>query len=365
MHLFISNSKSKRKVLMFVLVFILSYVTISICIIIGIYLRYGVVVLDDKFAKVNWVYKNINSLDQPNQSVFFIGSSRTRYNISTSLLRKHNVMAYNLGMNGRLFGDYPWVVSKVNSLKSKFIVIDISLDYMYQEPLLPTAPTLEDFKAYVLSQQPFYYILQSVIVYIKRINPVQRYSSGLYSRIMHFFENYQALVASKKMPMDIKNRRSDNKILLSSFYSKLDCKLENFDYRLRRQGNDTFYEIVVACSNGDGVLFGPNISIDTPWIYNVGKAKALNSDVVKLLNYMFDLAHKNNIHPVVLLMPRLHVKYDFDIDLIRKSLHADIIDLSHVKLPDSMWVDEFHLNNVGRTYFTKVLLEYLKPYLRR
>lgn len=362
MHLFISNSKNKNRVRLFILTVILSYIFLSVVIIVWTYHKHGVTTLDDKFTKIHWIYKNNVKLDEADGALVFVGSSRTRYNISTELFKKNNVTIYNIGMNGRFIGDYPWIISRISILHPKLIIIEISVDDLYRKPRLPTVPMPNDLMSFFWSRQSLSYLFESILVYIERINPIYSYSSVLYSKTKNFISGLsdcEILNKGTNVGVNDFNPKVWGSPFLSSINSQLDCKPNVSDYRFKIKNDKKFYEVDIACANGDGVLFGSNVDADKKWIDSIKVDEELNRNTLNLLNYMFNTMRKYGVKPMVLVMPTLHVRYKYNVGFVKANVNADIIDLSNVKIPDSMWVDEFHLNNFGRIYFSRILLEHL------
>lgn len=352
MRLFISNSSSRIKTKAFLIASFFVYLVIGLMLMVGSYLiHHGSFFAWDKYVIVKNMFMNAkgSKLD-----AVFIGSSRVQFHISTYLFKKNNIAVYNLGINGKYLGDYPWIVKQVIILHPKSIVISISVDELYKKIEVPFVPALTDIKSYILTKQSSYYILQAMIVYLKNLNPVYLFSSVLYSRMQRLFDHlsgYNFL----SMP---NTAIAEKKFLPSG--KQIDCTPMIIDGGIRIKSGVKVYETLVECTNGDGIWFGQNLDSEMKHVNIVYENSNINKGTLRLLNYVLDMAQKNGIKPIVVLLPSFNTTYFYGDDFLKSLIRARVIDFSNISVPCDYWMDHLHFNYKGRAYYSGLLIERLR-----
>lgn len=349
MNLFISNSKSKRNVILFLA--IISILYLSLICIINLFVSgktTKIAFIDDKVSKAAHMKL---SMQDKEKDIIFVGNSRTLYQISTSLFAKSGYNVYNYSASDRRISDYPWMVKQAVTQHPKAIIIVTSINELFAPPLITRFPTFFDLLTYIHSHQSIKFIVNEIWAYVKSINSLYCYSTVIFERLNMFLEKITNEDYLRNF-VKADATRAKNSLNKGTKFSlaNLDCT----PFAITKLPT----KWIVKCSNGDGILLGE--SIETKQNKCVLESTNLNEDTVRLLNYVIASIQKRKIRTIVLLLPLANTFYEYDANLVKSKITTDVIDWSNLNVSLTDWVDHSHLNNQGRIFLSEKLLQYLQ-----
>lgn len=285
-------------------------------------------------------------LNQPfNKDTIFIGSSRTFYHISTNEFKKNGVNIYNLGVSNNALEDYASFVNEAIKYNPKLIVISIEVNELFRPLPLSKYPTIADIEAY-LSSMDISYKFQAIVNWIKNIHTLLRHSETIYLKIKSFYQKYNPSIF-----LDNQKEITSSKQTLD-YYSLADCYI----FSLKYTANDF---ITSKCENGDGILFGHNHKEYSKKTLNL---KKVNHETIHFINNIIEQIKEKEITPIIILEPVFldTYNYKYNFENIRKEIHSKVIDLTHLNIESKLWIDNRHLNNEGRLFYSQYLSKILK-----
>ena len=293
--------------------------------------------IDDKFSKIKHFKLNNDS----NKDVIFIGSSRTFYHISTNTMKRNGIDAYNLGISGAQFEDYPTLVNSVIEYKPKKIVISLSVERLYDDlntPLFSTTKELE--LLYEINKVKF---MESAFAWMLNRHAFLNYSDVIFYKLKSFYYSFDS-----KMIVKTQNNFPDSNNL--NYSNLVGCKVFN-----KKQIEDK--AILLKCENGDGVLIGNYLKeYETKSV----TLKNLDEESITYLAKIVEGIKLNGIKPIIILEPILHNRYVYDLKKIKSAFNDEIIDLTNFTISDELWLDNEHLNYLGREKYSSFLAHLLK-----
>ncbi len=292
--------------------------------------------INDKFSKIRHFELN----NPKNKKIVFVGSSRTFYQLSTNVFKNKGFDVYNFGVSGAQYEDYPTIIESLNKAKPKQIVISLSVNRFYNKLNISKYPTLKEISYYYNIDKIKF--LESLKQWVVNRHLFLQYSEPIYYKLKSLYAKFDI----HRSDLNEKEEKSKPTIGGYSYYSQLvDCNV--FDIK---QPSDT--EVIVKCSNGDGVLIGSNPHIEKKQIQEL---KTLNLEAIKYINKLIQDIDKS-IKVTVVLEPIFHNDYVYDLDKIEQKLKGvKIIDLTNFKIDDDYWLDHRHLNYKGREKYSKYL----------
>jgi hypothetical protein len=298
--------------------------------------------INNKFSKIKYFKLN----NPKGKDIIFIGSSKTFYHISTNKFRENGIDIFNFGVSGAQFEDYPTLIRYTNSVNPKRVVISLSVDRLYNKLNISKYPTLDEIEYY-------YYIdkikfLQSLKQWIVNRHLFLQYSEPIFYKVKSIYEKFES-------PMELDNETLNSKKSFkdkSINYSKLvNCKV--FDVK---QESDT--RTTLKCTNGDGVLLGSNLQNNN---INTKELKKFNQQSIKFLHKLIANIDKEEIEVLIIFEPTLHNTFSYNLNDIKKQFKdIKILDLTNLKIQDSFWLNNSHLNYQGREQYSQYLSDILK-----
>lgn len=291
--------------------------------------------INDKFSKST--HFKLNSLKK--RDIIFVGSSRTFYHISTNTFKKNGLDIYNLGVSGAQFEDYPTFIPYVNEANPKQVVISLSVHRLFSELGISAYPTVDEISYYYdIDKIKF---LESLKQWVVNRHLFLQYSEPIFYKIKSLYEKFESPKISNNQSLLTNN---------SIDYSKLvGCTV--FDIKETTKSQTT-----LKCTNGDGVLIGNHIELDK--LDSAKKLEVLNQQSVEYLQKIIGDIDLKDTKVSIILEPILHNRYEYNIDDIKKQFKGiRIIDLTNLKIEDSLWSDNGHLNYKGREEYSQYLFE--------
>lgn len=345
MNFYISNSKSlaKKSALLILLVFLFWNIVLD-----GMLKIY----VDRKTNKNSFIEEKISKSKHMklqeharNLDIVFIGSSRTIYHISTEQFERKGMHVYNFGVSDRGLADYPFMVKEAMALNPKMIVISVEVSALYKGAIGNFKQlTWEDLK-YVLRFEPLSKWGKAIKEYVLGKHLLFQHAEPMNIRISHFYHQFDPKDDKIKHGISGKadqDHRSERKKL------EADCSI--FDYNYPGP-----HKVVAKCTNGDGVLFGSTLSD----VNRTETFKKLDETYVAWINTLFDQIKAEGVTPVLVLEPVRAQHYRYDVKMIKKRIHATVIDLTKVSIEDQYWADNKHVNVKGRAIYTEMLTKKL------
>lgn len=279
-----------------------------------------------KFFKLNEPYE---------KNIIFVGSSRTHYHISTSIFKNENINIFNFGVVGNKIEDYPDIISTIKNYNPQKVVISFRVNRVYEQLSEIKNPTLIDLKYYFKADKEVF--LSGLLTYIKNFHKFFTYSEAIYNMVISFYSKFDASGKDKA-------EKYLNEVVRYS-----DCEI----FKVKSGG-------AVECSNGDGILFGNNI------LENHHNSKIELKDInKKTILFITDGIIKplieKNIDVTIVFEPVFNNSYSYDINEIIHNLeNVKIIDLMDMRIAKEKWADDEHLNEMGRDFYSRYLIELYK-----
>lgn len=304
--------------------------------------------INDKFSKI----KHFELNNPLNKDIIFIGSSRTFYHISTNIFIDNNISAYNLGISGAQFEDYPTIINGVINSKPKKVIISLSVNRFYNDFGISKYPTFEELSYYYsIDKIKFLAALKS---YIVNFHTFLQYSEPIYYKLISLYEKFNfsnkyiaSTTSIKKQP------KGELEVMSKDYYSDLvGCNV--FDIK-----KTSPKQITLKCTNGDGILIGSDVKYNEKDLnYSL---KNLNLQSINYLKRMIKQLKNNGINVTMILEPILNNKYSYDLKTIKNSFpNIKIVDLTSYQIEEIKWSDSGHLNFEGKDQYTDYLVKLYK-----
>ncbi|WP_260949965.1 hypothetical protein [Aliarcobacter cryaerophilus] len=286
-----------------------------------------------KFFELNQFY---------NKDIIFVGSSRTYYHISTNMFKNNNINIFNFGMSGNQFEDYPDAINTIKKYNPKKVVISLSVNRLYENLNKVKNPTLIDLKYYFDTDKILF--INGLISYLKSFHIFLTYSEAIFYRINSFYNKFNI---NKQINVSSNIKSNDN----IEHYA--DCEV--YDIKKNPDGNSN-----LKCKNGDGILVGN--SIKEEFVNKSIELKNLNKNTISYItNGIINPLLQKNIEVTIILEPIFKANYNYDIkEIVNKFKNVKIVDLTQFHILNEKWADNGHLNNFGRHYYSKYLIELYK-----
>lgn len=287
-----------------------------------------------KFFELNQFY---------NKDIVFVGSSRTRYHISTNMFKNNNIDIFNFGMSGNQFEDYPDAINTIKKYTPKKVVVSLSVNRLYENLNKVKNPTLIDLKYYFNTNKILF--LDGFLSYIKGFHTFLTYSEAIFYRINSFYNKFNI-----NEQINFNSTVGKNNNIIENY---ADCEV--YDIKKNPDGNSN-----LKCRNGDGILIGNNIKED--FSNNVIELKNLSQNTISyIINGIINPLLEKNIEVIIVLEPIFKANYNYDFEeIINKFQNIKIVDLTKFDIDKEKWADNGHLNNFGRYYYSKYLIELYK-----
>lgn len=298
--------------------------------------------------------------------IIFIGSSITKYHVSTNMFKKQKINVFNYGLESHFYTAYPAMIENAIKMHPKVIAITIfgpelytsllSIDAAFNKQIDVNQTNLKFFIQHYMKNLRNYdeakLIIRLIQIYIEQLNYLIMNGYKFIDILKHQYEGYDPKI---KLPttdsMLTSNMDGKNKI---SFKQYLDCEAVGVT------------PLGFSCTNGDAVLLGneKNLSYEDFNKKVDFLDKKFNYALISIFNSLIDKIRSADIKPVIIIIPQFSDP-TMNIDLIKKSLHADVIDLQKFRIPKDGWFNGGHFNAKGRYIYSTQLVKKMKPLFRR
>jgi hypothetical protein len=347
----ISSSNYKAKVFLLLAMFIGTYFSVNTLAFYKIKHRYAV--LEQKNIYVNDVQGMYHLMKKqyPKGSldIVFLGNSTTKVQVSSEVFQKQNLRVFNYGLVGYTISHYPAMVKNAIKEKPKIIVISIkepelyfSLPFFYKNyyhQLDLNLATLGFMVKHIRHRDDFHFVRQLALSYVGTKNYFILYGYRFTDKIKNTYEKYGKLNITS-------NKNNDEPQPLDFCSSPYDASY-NF----------------VDCRNGDAFLDGIASTIPYSSYHEISYHDGSSYDytLASMFNSLIKEIKKAGIRPVIVMIPEFKHHIYVDQNITKKTLDADIIDLSDMDIPREGWYNEEHLNKEGREVYSKKMVEMIKP----
>lgn len=285
--------------------------------------------------------------------IIFIGNSVTGLHISTAFLYRNGIKSFNYANAGFFIAQYPTMIKNAIKLRPKMIAFSILLEdfYMPSRYYYDHYDHDTDVSYHALNflikhtNENAYFILSKFIIsYLKNLNYFLNKGYIISTDIITKYNKYNGYRFLRSF---FPKHPKYSSIYPSRFTFNCD-----FDNKGHRYPNN--------CFNGDFVMVGHAIKL-----FDYRKQQALinkdyNSTLVNIFNGFFDEIKRAGIEPILILIPSYN-KFVVDQSVLKRSIHARIIDLSNIQFSKDYFADGVHYNTEGRRAYSAVLVNKLKP----
>lgn len=278
----------------------------------------------------------------------FIGSSLTKNHISTDVFRGRGWVVYNMGISGRLLGDYPSMAENALRRNPRVVVLNLSASDLLTPPSSEFTH-FTDLLAQWRAGLPWATLLSSAGNFLEGRHLLHYYRAPLYENVAASFRRLAP------PPAAVAARREDRAPAFADQVNRTpDCDV------FKRATYDS--EVVLTCTNGDGVQLGRfDPSLDP--IPDEPPAGPPNESSLRLLREVVAEIGKS-AKPIVVIQPSRRKSPPLDIKAIEARIGAPLIDLRTDVFSNSDWSDGGHFNLFGREKYSKLLESALRPYLQ-
>lgn len=280
----------------------------------------------------------------------FIGSSYTKNHISTAYFSSHGTRIYNLGISGRLLGDFPSMVTAASKSNPKLIVLSISEEELFETPKSEFVHW-EDLGPLLASQDNLVSTAQTVGIYGLSLHALHYYREPVYQQLRSKLGRFVP------PPQLLAQGPSIGDAVVSDFRDQErvgpDCVVFKAAVYERMK--------VLTCTNGDGIQLG-RVAVNSQRPEHVPfHPNAINDGAVALLNRVIGIANSHS-KIVVVLQPKWRVSPRFSVTDVENRIHAPIIDLRGNTFTDQDWCDDSHFNLFGRAKYSELMEKRLRPF---
>lgn len=302
--------------------------------------------IDNKESK--FIHLALQEKNTPFDAIF-IGSSYTKNHISTATFAKRGFHVYNLGISGRLLGDFPSMTLAANSQHPKFIILNISIDELFVPPSTKFVH-LDDLGPLLASSTDLTTKAEHLWSFMLSLHSLHYYREAVFLQFRDVINRFTPKIKSPPMPTNLisKVNYSDQEQL------GIDCDVFK----------TTIYEKmkVITCTNGDGAQLG-YLDHQSPKKAVSFDARKVNQDAISLLNSIIN-SSKERSQIIVVLQPIWGRIVNVDFSELEAKINAPLLDLTSETFSDHDWCDEAHFNIFGRNLYSNLLADRLTPYLR-
>jgi len=301
--------------------------------------------IDNKESK--FIHLALQGHNKPFDAIF-IGSSYTKNHISTASFAERGFRVYNLGISGRLIGDFPSMTISANSHHPKFIVLNISLDELFVPPSTKFAHT-DDIGPLLANSTDLSKKAEHAWSFFLSLHSLHYYREAIY---LQFKDALSRMTTQIKSPMPATFAPEIN----YSDQEKIGIDCDIFKTTIHDKMK------VVTCTNGDGAQLG-YLDRHSPKLPLGFDALKMNRDALALLNNVIT-SSKGKAQVIVVLQPIWGRSVKVNFNELQSQIHAPVIDLTSATFSDHDWCDEAHFNIFGRKLYSKLLADRLSPFLR-
>jgi hypothetical protein len=118
----------------------------------------------------------------------------------------------------------------------------------------------------------------------------------------------------------------------------------------------------LKCTNGDGILLGKIQQIREK---EIKQLDYIDKNAIDILKRYMKIIKQRGSNPIVVFEPIFHNGYRYNKKKIQDVFsEVNMVDLTDLKLEDTLWVDVSHLNEEGRMVYSKFLFEALRGVLK-
>jgi hypothetical protein len=301
--------------------------------------------IDNKESK--FIHLALQRHDVPFDAIF-IGSSYTKNHVSTASFAERGFRVYNLGISGRLLGDFPSMTIAANSHHPKFIVLNISLDELFVPPSTKFVHP-DDLGPLIASSTNLTTKAEHAWSFFLSLHSLHYYREAIYLQFRDFLSRLTPQINSPKLTtFTSKINYSDQEKI------GVDCDVFKTTIHEKMK--------VVTCTNGDGAQLG-HIDQQSPKQPLSFNARKMNPDALALLNNVI-ASSKGKAQVVVVLQPMWGRIVKVDFTELQAQIQAPVLDLTSATFSDHDWCDEAHFNIFGRSLYSKLLADRLSTFLR-
>lgn len=321
---------------------------------------------------INSKTKLLDSLSQK-PDIVFIGSSTTKYHVSTNLFKSENMNIFNYGVEGHFFTTYPYMIQHAIKAKPKMIVISINVQELYYKLLTKDLAfeksikvEWENIRFFIRhylenpsNEEEFNLVIRLLETFIEQREYFARYGYYYTDAISKFYRSPDECCSHPGMSglftTDARNNSSPDENSTHPGYKTQDNHVDNKYLDCPANMSMTNF-MGYRCDNGDGIITkeDKNLSFVNYYNKNIFRDKKYNYQLVSILNKMLDDISQAGIKPVIVLLPQFENPI-YSESLPGKTIHADIIDLTHFQLPRDAWYNSGHFNAKGRYIYSTEL----------
>ncbi len=273
----------------------------------------------------------------------FIGSSRTQNHINSLLLRRMGVEALNLGMAGREWEYYAYVIRQTGSVRAGSLVVSIPADVLYGPVSCPDT---------------YYYQWQ-----LDRIGG---------SDVGCFFIgdlNWDSLL--DELPMNRFRVALEEAPSASELNDELKMLETTYGYRVEADGRRVNYargnrdRSVLLFANGDGQVFSDRVrnSYGTDRKTVDRTRTAFDPEALAYLGKLAHLAQQSGKNVIYVIEPaKVGVTERIDLDALQAALppNARVINNADRDYARDLWADKNHFNLKGSARYTTLVYAELR-----
>jgi hypothetical protein len=292
---------------------------------------------EDKMAKAALLAARPTEPD-----VVFVGASTTQNHIDTVELAQNGIDAFNYGVPGMTWEEYPYMVSTAAEYARRLVVINIS-HFRLQQPLqCPKQPTSYDIWFYLdfkpeclreLTRSKWNGVWLWRRPFVELTEEQEGFSSD---------ETNTAAWMQKHFGFDLTK----------------DARKFNFI-----RGSDE--RKVVIFGNGDGLIFtAPGVPLKPNRMQFAVLPNDMHPEAVAYLKRLLEMVGQKGLKPVILLDGAVTQWTSALADYLRQSLGAAVIDNTGQNHPQDHWADPDHYNIMGVRQHTQYLQTQLAGILR-
>jgi hypothetical protein len=276
--------------------------------------------------------------------IIFVGSSTTENHIASQIFKSANLAVFNYGLNGHFLAHYPSMVTNAIKSKPKIIALSIDKPQLYH-------PILAHLIYDKLISTDYDTTAENTLFFLKHATNLDSY--GIATHLVFAYGYHINYFASEGYKI-----RSQ----LAEKYLDFDIKRNFFTTELGSTDNHS--ADLNSAGGGDGILTGQAKGLN---FENFGEIthfsnEQLNEETIGLVNHLLDQIQRAGIKPIV-IFPAQFYGYSVDDKELRKRLHAEVIDLTDLKLPKDYWHNTGHYNEKGREVYSLTLVKKIKPFV--
>jgi hypothetical protein len=282
----------------------------------------------------NWIESPHSKLEllessQKKYDYILVGASTTQNHFNTSLMGSLGVRAFNLGLPGRLWEEYPSLLTKLSPKKASTVVMSLSPMAFYRPVLCPKI-----FDVPILS-----YLLRS-----------KKWDCFFDFKLNEIFPFNQ------EVPVFDEGRRSE--ALFHDIEMNQHVKIVN-DPRGINYARGRKNRFVITFKNGDGIIASNGLPENLePFQHEIRKISEMIPENLVYLRELLGLLDRSGFKVVLIIEPR-HFNHmlTFDEEEFRQAIGGKhrVIFNNNFKVPKKSWADINHFNQRTADRYTQLI----------